>query len=161
MVALDREYCTVGQAARLAGTTRKAIRVYESKGLLPAPERTEAGYRLFTAEDIAALRFIRQAKTLGLSLAEIGDVLNLQRGGAQPCGHVIALLDEHLAQVEKTLKELRGLRDTLRSARRAADLVRLAGADAAVCRIIETPHPGSRTMLPVHPRSTSTTQAPT
>lgn len=142
------ESYTVGQAAELAGTTRKAIRIYESKGLLPAPERTEAGYRLFTAGDVEVLRFIRRAKSLGLSLAEIGEVLDLQRGGAQPCGHVIALLDEHLAQIEKTLRELRRLRDTLRSARRAADEVRLTGGDPVVCRIIETPRPGDRSLLP-------------
>jgi DNA-binding transcriptional MerR regulator len=84
------EYCTVSEAARLAGTTRKAIRVYEAKGLLPDPERTDAGYRLFTAEDVEVLRFIRRARSLGLSLAEIGEVLDHQRGGARPCGHVIA-----------------------------------------------------------------------
>jgi DNA-binding transcriptional MerR regulator len=152
MAVAEPEYCTVGQAARFAGTTRKAIRIYESKGLLPAPERTEAGYRLFTAEDIEILRFIRQAKALGLSLAEIGDVLDLQRGGARPCGHVITLLDSHLAQIETTLKELRQLRDTLRSARRAADQVRLNGGDAVICRIIEIPQRGGRAMLPLRPK---------
>lgn len=149
---MGEEFCTVSEAARLAGTTRKAIRVYEAKGLLPAPGRTEAGYRLFTAEDVEVLRFIRQAKSLGLSLAEIGDVLDLQRGGARPCGHVIGLLDAHLAQIEKAMKELRRLRDTLRSARRAADEVRHYGGDAVVCRIIETPQPGDRAMLPLSPK---------
>lgn len=47
---------------------------------------TEAGYRLFTDEDVAVLRFFRQAKALDLSLAEIKDILDLQRGGATPGG---------------------------------------------------------------------------
>lgn len=135
---------TAGQAAQKAGVTRKAMRVYEEKGLLPTPERTSAGYRLFTAEDVSTLRFIRQAKTLGLSLSETGDILDLQRGGAQPCTQVISLLDIHLAQVEENLRELRQLRDTLRLARRSADHVRQAGGDAFVCRIIETPQVGTR-----------------
>ncbi|WP_426975419.1 MerR family transcriptional regulator [Pseudarthrobacter sp. O4] len=152
MTVIEPENYTVGQAAQIASTTRKAIRIYESKGLLPTPGRTEAGYRLFTAEDIEVLRFIRQAKSLGLRLAEIGDILDLQRGGAQPCEYVIRLLDAHLAQIEKTLGELRQLRGTLRSARRAAGQARLSGGDAVICRIIETPQPGARPMLPLRPR---------
>ncbi|GAB3683823.1 hypothetical protein GCM10027597_32070 [Saccharopolyspora tripterygii] len=75
---------TVGQAARLAGVTRKAIRVYESKGLLPPAERTEAGYRQFTEVDIASLRFVRHSRALGLCVDEIKDILDLQRGGNSP-----------------------------------------------------------------------------
>lgn len=138
MTATDQDFYTVGQAAQQAGVTRKAIRVYENKGLLPPAERTEAGYRLFTPDDIAVLRFIRQAKTLGLTLAEVGDILNLQRDGAQPCGKVTQLLDAHTAQIDRTLSELRQLRETLVGARRAADQTRRAGGDAVVCRIIET-----------------------
>lgn len=128
----------VSQAARQAGVTRKAIRIYEDKGLLPPAERTQAGYRLFTGDDIAVLRFIRQARTLGLTLAEIGDILGLQRGGAQPCGRVTQLLDAHIGQIDRTLADLRQLRAALLGARRTADQTRLAGGDAVVCRIIET-----------------------
>lgn len=63
-----------------------------------------AGYRLFAHDGIAVLRFIRQAKTLGLTLAEISDIHSLQRGGAQPCGRVTPLLDTH---IDRTLAELR------------------------------------------------------
>lgn len=135
------EFITVGQAAARAGVTRKAIRLYEQKGLLPSAERTEAGYRLFTGHDVAVLAFIRRAKTLGLTLSEIGDVLDLQRGGMQPCGRVVGLLDAHLAQLERAMTELRRLRSTLLAARRtAADALR-AGEDAVVCRIIEQAAP--------------------
>ncbi|MEV8311669.1 MerR family transcriptional regulator [Streptomyces flavidovirens] len=127
----------MGQAAEQAGVTRKAIRTWENKGLLPPAERTEAGYRLFTADDIAMLRFIRQAKTLGLTLAEIGDILDLQRCGAQPCGRVTQLLDTHLAQIDRTLTELGQLRTALLAARRTAETARRSGGDAVVCRIIE------------------------
>lgn len=137
---------TAGQAAEEAGVTRKALRVYEEKGLLPPPGRTLSGYRLFTAEDVAVLRFIRQARTLGLALAEIGEILGLQRTGTQPCGHVIGLLDAHLAQIERTMADLRALRSTLRAARRSADEARLSGADAVVCRIIEEKRPGGLTI---------------
>lgn len=96
MTTADQRLYTVSQAAQQAGVTRKAIRTWEDKGLLPPAERTEAGYRLFTDNDIAVLRFIRQAKTLGLTLSEVGDILVLQRDGAQPCGRVAQLLDAHI-----------------------------------------------------------------
>ena len=129
---------TAGQAAKQAGVTRKAIRIYEGKGLLPPAGRTEAGYRRFTPGDIAVLRFIRQAKTLGLTLTEINDILSLQRGGAQPCGRVTQLLDAHIGQIDRTMTELRQLRRALDSARRSADKTRRAGGDAVICQIIET-----------------------
>jgi DNA-binding transcriptional MerR regulator len=136
-VTIAEPVFTVSQAARHAGVTRKAIRIYETKGLLPPAERTRAGYRLLTADDLAILRFIRQAKTLGLTLAEIGDILDLQLGGAQPCGRVTQLLDAHLAQIDRAMAELRQLRKSLLTARTTAEQTRRAGGDAVVCRIIE------------------------
>ena len=138
MTTADQGLYTVSQATQQAGVTRKAIRTWEDKGLLPPAERTEAGYRLFTAADIAVLTFIRQAKTLGLTLTEIHDILGLQRGGAQPCGRVTQLLDAHIDQIDRAMAELRQLRQTLLGARRAADQTRRAGGDAVVCQIIET-----------------------
>lgn len=130
---------TVGAAAEAAGVSAKAVRLWESKGLLPAAERTEAGYRLFTGEDVAVLRFIRQAKALDLSLAEIKDILDLQRDGAAPCGRVTELLDAHIADIDNTLADLRQLRRSLTTVRRAARDSQRRGEDAVVCRIIETP----------------------
>lgn len=128
----------VGAAAAEAGVSAKAVRLWESKGLLPTAERTEAGYRRFDDDDIGVLRFIRQAKTLGLTLAEIKDVLELQRGGAAPCERVTALLDERIADIDRTLGELRTLRRALTGARHTASESRRRGEDAVVCRIIET-----------------------
>ncbi|WP_149829092.1 MerR family transcriptional regulator [Streptomyces tailanensis] len=144
MPIADQHVFTVSQAAEQAGVTRKAIRTWEERGLLPPAERTEVGYRLFTADDIAVLRFIRQAKTLGLTLAEVGDILALQRGGAQPCGRVTQLLDTHIEQIDRTMAELRQLRRVLVRARRTADQARRAGGNAVVCQIIEN-SPGPRT----------------
>lgn len=138
MTTADQRLYTVSQAAQQAGVTRKAIRTWEDKGLLPPAERTEAGYRLFTDNDIAVLRFIRQAKTLGLTLSEVGDILVLQRDGAQPCGRVAQLLDAHIDQIDRTVVELRQLRKALVEARRTADQARREGGDAVVCQIIET-----------------------
>lgn len=129
---------TVGAAAEAAGVSAKAVRLWESKGLLPIAERTDAGYRLFTDTDVGILRFIRQAKGLGLTLAEIKDVLDLQREGGTPCGRVTALLDNHIAEIDHALADLRQLRRSLVEARRAAQESQARGDDAVVCCIIET-----------------------
>jgi len=129
---------TVGSAADQTGLSAKAIRLYERKGLLAEAERTEAGYRLFTPDDIAVLHFIRRAKTLDLGLDEIKDILDLQRGGEQPCQRVTAMLDTHLADIDHKLADLRRLRDSLRNARRAAATARRDGNPAVVCQIIES-----------------------
>lgn len=129
---------TVGTAAEAAGVSAKAVRLWESKGLLPPAARTEAGYRLFTDDDLGVLRFVRQAKALGFTLTEIKDVLDLQRHGTTPCVQVIELLDTHIAQIDRTLTELRQLRRSLTGARRTAREGQRRGEDAVVCRIIET-----------------------
>ncbi len=129
---------TVGTAARTAGVSAKAVRLWESKGLLAPAERTEAGYRIFTDDDLGVLRFVRQAKALGFTLSEIKDVLDLQRHGATPCAQVIELLDGHIAQIDRTLTDLRQLRRSLADARQIARASQRDGEDAVVCRIIET-----------------------
>lgn len=129
---------TVGTAAAAAGVSSKAVRLWESKGLLPPAERTEAGYRIFTDQDVAMLRFIRQAKALDLSLAEIKDIVDLQRDGAAPCARVTELLGAHIDEIDRTIAELRQLRRSLAAARRAARDSQRRGENAVVCRIIET-----------------------
>jgi MerR family copper efflux transcriptional regulator len=128
---------TVGRAAALTGLSAKAVRLYERKGLLSKADRTEAGYRLFDDDDLAVLHFIRQAKTLDLTLDEIKGILDLQRGGEQPCSRVTGMLDAHLAGIDRKLADLRRLRRCLLDARRAATAARRRGSDAVVCRIIE------------------------
>ncbi|MDQ6751852.1 MAG: MerR family transcriptional regulator [Actinomycetota bacterium] len=127
----------VGQAAEAAGVTPKAVRLWESKGLLPPADRTASGYRIFTEEDVEILQFIRLAKALDLSLEEIGDVLDLQRHGAVTCGRVTALLDAHIERLDRTMTDLKRLRGTLDRARKTARDSQASGQEAVICHIIE------------------------
>lgn len=129
---------TVGQAAQATGLSAKAIRLYERKSLLPQAKRTDAGYRLFTDDDLAVLGFIRQAKKLGLTLPEIKDTLDLQRGGAAPCGRVTQMLDDHIADIDRTIDDLRRLRENLFETSRTARTAQPHEDQAVVCRIIES-----------------------
>jgi MerR family transcriptional regulator, copper efflux regulator len=126
---------TLGQAAAAAGVTRKAIRVYEARGLLTPAGRTAAGYRLYTGADVDTLTFIRRALALGLSLDGIAAILAIRRGGSPPCGAVRALLEDRMAGIDRAIADLQALRATLAAACRSAG--DLAGHPAAVCPIID------------------------
>jgi len=104
----------IGELARSAGVTAKTVRFYEQAGLLAEPGRTAGGYRDYQAEAIAALRFIRSARSAGLTLAEIRGVLEVRGGGQPPCRHVTALLSSHLDEVEQRISELENARAALR-----------------------------------------------
>lgn len=132
---MDQQLMTVGQAAQASGLSPKAIRLYERKGLLPPAQRTDAGYRQFSIEDLATLRFVRQAKTLGLRLEEIGHILTLRRSGTTPCQHVGQLLDQRITEIDRTITELRHLRTTLTRTRRAT--TDTSHGTEGVCQIIE------------------------
>ena len=128
---------TIGEAAARTGLTAKAIRLYERRGLLGVPERNHSGYRTYASNDLAVLSFIRQAKRLGLRLDEIGRVLELQRSDEQPCRMVLELLDERIADIDRTMADLRMLRQVMTTARAgASDAVR-SGRTAVICKLIE------------------------
>lgn len=127
---------TIGQAAHAAGLTRKAVRVYEAKGLLPQADRSPAGYRLYDSDDVELLTFIRRARTLGLHLDDVREVLEIRRGGTPPCDAVRSFLDARIAEIDTTVNDLLALRQTLAETRKAADN-RPCGEPTAVCSIIE------------------------
>ncbi|WP_243709887.1 MerR family transcriptional regulator [Mycobacterium marinum] len=128
---------TIAAAAHAAGVSSKAVRLWEAKGLLPPVRRNGAGYRIFTDEDVTRLRFVRHAKTLNLSLAEIKELLYPQCDDAARCGRLATLLEAHIADIDRNVVELRYLRCQLANALAAARDTR--GGDGAVaCRIIES-----------------------
>ncbi|KAA8962465.1 MerR family transcriptional regulator [Mycobacterium sp.] len=119
---MTAQLLTLGQAARAAGVSRKAMRVYEAKGLLPPAERSAAGYRLYSDADVELLTFIRRARQLGLHLDDIRHVLAVHHGGDIPCGTVLDLMDQRITEIDELVAELLALRTTLSQTRaRAAD----------------------------------------
>jgi len=118
---------TVGQVARAAGVSTKAVRLYEARGLLPVAARTAAGYRVFQASDVDTVRLIRRARSLGLGLDAAAEILATHRSGQAPCGRTGQLLEQRIAEIDHTLRELRELRATLVAARRTDH----TGADRA------------------------------
>ena len=135
---MSSQEITVGEAARRAGVSAKAVRLYETRGILTRAERTEAGYRTYTEHDVEILRFVRRARALGLRLEEIRRIVDLQRQGAQPCGTVIQLLEHHVHGIDRTMRDLRVLRKDLTRALEDAKSSARRGKDVVVCPIIES-----------------------
>lgn len=109
----DRSY-TIGQVSRLTGVSARRIRFYADKGLLPPYSRTEAGYRVFSAEDVARLELVTALREAGASLNTIGSVLSKQA----------TLSDVLLAQlrnVEHQITAQRRIASTIRSALRSSE----------------------------------------
>lgn len=128
---------TVGKAAAEVGVSRKTIRLWEAKGLVQEAARTPAGYRLFTDTDLTRLQFIQQAKSLGFTLSEIGEILFLQGVGETPCGRVSHLIERRIVKIDRMIDELRQLRYTLTSAQEMEDVKCSDQSAPLVCSIIE------------------------
>jgi len=106
---------TIGEFAQHAGLNPKTIRYYEEIGLLPPPPRNEAGYRLYSDQDLTRLRFVQRAKLLGLGLAEVKQLANYadDRQCHSLQEHLLTLVQEKLVEVDHRLAELAALRDDL------------------------------------------------
>ena len=110
----------IGELAAKVGLTERTIRYYEELGLLESVKRLDGGTRVYTADDVRRLRFIRKLKLLGLSLQEMGELEGIytrQRSNATVLPRLIELLDAHLQTVDARLAELGALRDEIRSYR--------------------------------------------
>ncbi|MEP7312906.1 MAG: heavy metal-responsive transcriptional regulator [Pseudomonadota bacterium] len=105
---------SIGRLSREIGVGIDTIRFYERIGLLPAPQRTAAGYRMYADADRQRLSFIRRAQDLGFSLQEISILLQLSKTGGS-VAKAKALAIEKLSAVREKLTELERLRAVLES----------------------------------------------
>jgi len=127
----------IGELASRSGVSAKAIRYYESIGLLPAPERLPSGYRDYDESTLDALAFIRAAQAVGLSLGEIRGIVALRDEGQAPCGYVVDLLRSRSAELDRRIAELLGLRRELVRLVQQAEHLDPAECDPrAVCHVI-------------------------
>ncbi len=107
----------IGDLAESTGTAVETIRFYEREGLMPAAQRAENNYRMYTAAHAERLAFIRQCRNLDMTLDEIRTLLRLRDAPMQDCSEVNALLDEHIEHVNHRIGELRALQKHLKALR--------------------------------------------
>ena len=126
------KHLNIGEAAAAAGVSAKMIRHYESLGMIPDVQRTEAGYRLYSPREVAMLRFIRQSRTLGFSVKQIESLLALWRDEHRASREVKELAQQQLAELEERQREIDEMRSTL------SQLVSLCkGDDDPHCAILD------------------------
>jgi DNA-binding transcriptional MerR regulator len=104
---------TISHAAAEADVSADTLRYYEREGLLGPTERTPNGYRLFTAEAVERVRFIKGAQRVGLRLGDIKNLLEIRDRGACPCGHTRTLLERRLGAIDEQVARLEELRGEL------------------------------------------------
>ncbi|HPB21055.1 MAG TPA: Cd(II)/Pb(II)-responsive transcriptional regulator [Novosphingobium sp.] len=120
----------IGDLAKATGTQAETIRYYEREGLLPEPARTESNYRRYGDEHLRRLAFIRQCRSLDMTLDEIRALLRLKEDPSAHCVEVNELIDEHMEHVGERIRELKKLQTELRELRSQCD------AAGATCGIL-------------------------
>ena len=118
---MEGQALRIGDLASRIGVHPEAIRYYERRGLLPRPARGPNGYRLYAPEHLERVEFIKRAQSLGLSLEEIREVMELKYGGSSPCQHVRDLLREKLNAVDRQITRLRAFRRELADSLQACE----------------------------------------
>jgi DNA-binding transcriptional MerR regulator len=124
----------IGEVAERAGVTIDAVRYYEKRRLLPAAPRTEGGFRLFTAETVERVQFIKEAQALGFSLDEIGELLTT--GGTKECRRVRDHLKVKLTELDGRILLMQDFRKTLARHLAACERELSRSTDHAVCPVL-------------------------
>jgi len=128
---------TIGEVARATGTQTETIRYYERIGLLPAPPRTAARYRIYHQSDVNRLAFVKRSRDLGFTIEEVRVLLALAQDVDRNCKEVDAIARRHLTDVEGKIGDLQRLARELRRV-----IGQCQGGSISECRIIEAlaPH---------------------
>ena len=116
----------IGEVSERTGLPVKRIHYYERRGLVEPAGRSEAGYRLYTEEEVAKLEFVKRAKLLGLTLEEIAELVGVAEGcnEGQILPHIEEVLAEKIAETERKIAELSTFREGLLYYRERADTLK-------------------------------------
>ena len=112
---MARDGLLIGEVAARSGVSRKALRLYEAAGILQAPRRTAARYRLYGDDTLALLAFVTQARRLGFTLGEIKEIISIKQSGRAPCPHVRDLVSRKATELDGTIADLKTVRQGLRT----------------------------------------------
>lgn len=104
----------IGEVAKRSEVGIETIRYYERQGLLAEPDRRPSGYRQYDESVVARLQFIRRAKQLGFTLAEIRELLGLWFDVNTKCVHVRERTEQKITEIEEKIRSLRKMKQSLK-----------------------------------------------
>lgn len=107
------EYLTIGKLAKHSHVNVETIRYYERRGLIPMPSRRESGYRQFTQDIVARIRFIKRAQELGFTLKEISGLLSMRVDPHTTCADIRVRAEQKIAQIEEKIRDLERMKKAL------------------------------------------------
>ena len=129
----------IGDIAKKFGLNPRTIRYYEAIGILPKPIRSESGYRVYSEETIERLEFILKAKTLGLKLDEIREILLLHEKGEVPCECTKEFIRNKVSEIDEKITSLTELKTKLQ---KLLKLKKQKEFSMSICPIIEKAEKG-------------------
>jgi MerR family copper efflux transcriptional regulator len=103
----------IGEAARQSGVSAKMVRHYESLGLLPQVQRSDSGYRQYSEAEVHTLRFIKRARDLGFSMAEIAELVSLWQNRRRASASVRRIAKKHADDLARRIAEMQAMQQTL------------------------------------------------
>ncbi len=128
----------IGDVAAATGLEPSAIRYYESHDIVPAPQRTNAGYRDYDDNDVDLLRFVRRLRSLELPLDDIREIVSLRTRGEPPCSQVRDAMTREAAAIDQRIQDLVSLRGELSRLQEAADQINDDWPTSCICHVLET-----------------------
>ncbi len=138
----------IGTVAEKSGVPPKTIRYYESIGLIGPADRRPNGYRSYSSIDMRTLHFVKRARSLGFSVDEVRELLDLWHDKTHTSAAVKALATRHLQALDRKIEELRSMREAL------AELVKHCRGDVRPdCPILDDFGGGKDSAYDEHSRS--------
>ena len=104
----------IGEVAKLSEVGIETIRYYERQGLLAEPKRRPSGYRQYDESVVSRLQFIRRAKELGFTLAEIKELVGLWYDTETRCEHVRERAERKVEDIEAKIRSLQKMKRSLK-----------------------------------------------
>jgi len=123
---------SIGAASQITGCNVETIRYYERIGVLPAPDRSEGGHRIYVRDDLKRIGFVTRSRSLGFALREIAEFLAQVDRGDFSCAEIKALTLDQIASVKRKIEHLERMQEGLESLAAACD-----GGQSPDCPIVD------------------------
>jgi MerR family transcriptional regulator, mercuric resistance operon regulatory protein len=132
VTASRAEGLPIGELSRMSGVNIETVRYYERVKMLPAPQRTKGGHRIYGPPEVRTLAFIRRARELGFGLDDIRALINLGAPGKASCADVREIAAHHLDGIRTKIADLKKLERLL-----AKTIAQCSGNKVPHCPVVD------------------------